>query len=136
MVKNKFFSFVIIAIIFAGLTSLIQKDINTTVSEINAALKVGNVAKIVSFLSDPVDLTLPSADDSYSKSQAEVILKKFFNQNKVKSYNQKQSGKSVDGSVFIIGTYQTTTGKKYRSYFLIKSSGSKNLIQFIEFEEE
>ena len=122
--------------VFAGLTSLIQKDINTTVSEINAALKAGNVAKIVSYLSDPVDLTLPSADDSYSKSQAEVILKKFFNKNKVKSYSQKQSGKSVDGSVFIIGTYQTTTGKKYRSYFLIKSSGGKNLIQFIEFEEE
>jgi len=136
MVKNKIFSFVIIAIIFAGLTSLIQKDLNTTVSEINAALNAGNVAKIVSFLSDPVDLTLPSADDSYSKSQAEVILKKFFNQNKVKSYSQKQSGKSVDGSVFIIGTYQTTSGKKYRSYFLIKSSGGKNLIQFIEFEEE
>jgi len=136
MLKHKYFFFITVVMVFAGLTSLIQKDINTTVSEINAALKAGNVAKIVSYLSDPVDLTLPSADDSYSKSQAEVILKKFFNKNKVKSYSQKQSGKSVDGSVFIIGTYQTTTGKKYRSYFLIKSSGGKNLIQFIEFEEE
>jgi len=136
MTKYRFFSSIIVAVIFMGITGFIQGDINTTVSEINAALKAGNVSKIISYLSDPVDLTLPSADDSYSKPQAEVILKKFFSKNKVKSYSQKQSGKSVDGSVFIIGSYQTTTGKKYRSYFLIKSSGSKNLIQFIEFEEE
>lgn len=136
MTKTRILPSLFFAIIFVGITGFIQSDINTTVSEINSALKTGNVSKIISYLSNPVDLTLPSADDSYSKSQAEVILKKFFSQNKVKSYSQKQTGKSVDGSVFIIGTYATTGGKTFRSYILIKSTGGKNLIQFIEFEEE
>lgn len=136
MTKYRILSSLVFVIIFVGITAFIQSDINTTISEINAALKSGNTSKIISYLSDPVDLTLPSADDSYSKSQAEVILKKFFSQNKVKSYAQKQTGKSVDGSVFIIGSYKTTKGKVYRSYFLIKSTKGKHRIQFIEFEEE
>ena len=123
-------------LLIAVIPAFIQTDINTTIQEINTAIKTGNVSKLVSYLSDPVDLTLPSADDSYSKAQAEVILKKFFTQNKVKSYSQKRSGKSVDGSVFTIGSYTAVNGKVFRSYILVKSSGGKHLIQFIEFEEE
>ncbi len=122
--------------VFVFSAAFIQSDINSTVTEINTALKAGNISKLVSYLSDPVDLTLPDADDSFSKAQATVILKKFFSQNKVKAYSQKKSGKSVDGSVFTIGSYEAVNGKKFRSYFLIKNQGGKNLIQFIEFEEE
>lgn len=132
--KTSVFSF--FAFIFIATTSFMQSDINTTVSEINAALSSGNTGKFISYLADPVDITLPNTDDSFSKAQAEVILRKFFSTNKLKSYSQKQSGKSVDGSVFIIGTYQSANGKSFRSYILIKSIGGKNLIQFVEFEEE
>jgi NAD/NADP transhydrogenase beta subunit len=124
----------LMAVVFAP--AFTPTDIKTTINEINAAIKSGDVSKIIGYLSDPVDLTLPSADDSYSKAQAGMILKKFFSQNKVKSYVSKRTGKSVDGSMFTIGSYTAQNGKVFRSYILIKSSGGKNLIQFIEFEEE
>jgi hypothetical protein len=135
MIQKRFIA-LLLSIAILGSLSFIQSDMNSTVSAINQALKTGNTSKFLSFLADPVDLTLPNTDDSYSKAQAAIILKKFFASNKVKSYVQKQSGKSVDNSVFIIGTYTATNGKKFRSYVLIKAVGSKNLIQFVEFEEE
>lgn len=136
MNKIKSFYTVILAFLLIGSTAFITADVNTAVDEINAALKTGNTSKFLSYLADPVDLTLPGTDDSFSKTQAEVILRKFFTNNKVKNYAQKQSGKSVDGSVFIIGTYEATNAKVFRSYVLIKAVGSKHLIQFVEFEEE
>lgn len=132
--KNLKYLFVFL--LFASLSAFVQADMSSTVKAVNEALKSGNVAKFNSYLADPVDLTLPETDDSYSKAQAQVILKKFFTTNKVKSYVQKQSGKSVDNSVFVIGTYTASNGKVFRSYVLIKSIGGKNLIQFVEFEEE
>lgn len=136
MNRTKFFSLVILTLSFVGLLSFITADLKTTVEDINNSIKTGNTTKFISYLADPVDLTLPKTDDSFSKSQAEVILKKFFNENKVKNFTQKQTGKSVDNSVFIIGTYESQNNKTFRSYILIKNFGGKNLIQFIEFEEE
>ncbi len=127
---------VFLMILGLSFSSFTSDDMKSTVDQINAALKSGNSDSFISFIADPVDLTLPGSDDSYSKAQASVILKKFFAANKVKTYTQKQTGKSVDDAVFIIGTYEATNGKIFRMYVLIKTVGGKNKIQFVEFEEE
>jgi len=126
----------ILLFIAALAVSFVADDVAQTKATITKAFQSGNAGLLTPLLADPVEITLPTADDSYSKAQASEILKKFFSQNKPKSYTEKHSGKSVDGSVFVIGSYLTTGGVKFRSYVLIKESGGKSKIQLIEFEEE
>ncbi|OIP02279.1 MAG: hypothetical protein AUJ98_01890 [Bacteroidetes bacterium CG2_30_33_31] len=136
MKKQNLFSISILAFLLLSNFAFLQSDVKKSQAEINSAFQSGNITKLAIYLNNPVDLTLPSADNNYSKAQAEVILKKFFTDNKVKSFQEKHSGKSVDGSLFIIGIYSSTNGKSFRTYVLIKTIANKDLIQLIEFEKE
>ncbi len=98
------------------------------------ALKNNDVESLVKGFSDPVEITLPESENSYSKSQAAMVLRKFMNNNKVKSFNVKQSGKSTGGSEFIIGDMTTTSGKQYQVYFLITIINDEAFLHLIEFE--
>lgn len=98
------------------------------------ALKNNDVEALIKSFSDPVEITLPESENSYSKTQAAMILRKFMNSNKVKSFSVKQSGKSTGGSEFIIGDMATTSGKKYQVYLLITIINEKAFLHLIEFE--
>jgi S1-C subfamily serine protease len=98
------------------------------------ALKNNDVDALVKSFSDPVEITLPESENSYSKTQAAMVLRKFLNENKVNTFSVKQSGKSTGGSEFIIGDMTTTTGKKYQVYFLITIINEKAFLHLIEFE--
>ena len=89
-----------------------------------------------SFFNNPIDVSLPYNDDSYSNTQAKVIVKKFLLQYKVKSFTVKQTGNSTDGSMFIIGLYTATNGQEFRVYLLIKKQANSAYIHLLEFEEE
>lgn len=98
------------------------------------ALKNNDVDALIKSFSNPVEITLPDSENSYSKTQAAMILRKFMEQNKVKSFTVKQSGKSTGGSEFIIGDMTTTSGKQYQVYFLITIINEKAFLHLIEFE--
>lgn len=132
---SKWFVFFVFGVSISML-SYTTEDMSSCKKNINQALSTANVNGLLVYFNESVDLSLPTADDSYGKSQAAVILKKFFEKNPVKKYVQKHSGKSVDGSVFIIGDYTTTAGKTFGVYVLIKSMKGKNVIQRLEIEEE
>ncbi len=127
---------IILAIIVLGSLTPSTNDSASVREKINSSLASGKTDVILTLLSDPVDLTVPGSDDSYSKKQAGLILNKFFASNPVKSYTEKHSGNSVDGSVFTIGSYKSTNNKSFRSYFLIKKINNNYLIQLVEFEAE
>lgn len=105
------------------------------ISEIATAIKSGNASSVSAYFHSSVDLTVPSGEGSYSKSQAELILKSFFTKNPPKSFAIKHQGSSNDGSLFAIGTY-LSGDTSYRTYFLVKKIGTAYLIHQLEFEEE
>ena len=98
------------------------------------ALKNNDVDAMVKSFSDPVEITLPDSENSYSKTQAAMVLRKFMNENKVKTFTVKQSGKSTGGSEFIIGEMLSTNGKKFQVYFLITYINKNAYLHLIEFE--
>ncbi len=98
------------------------------------ALKNNDAESLIKSFSDPVEITLPESENSYSKAQAAMVMRKFLAANKIKSFAVKQSGKSTGGSEFIIGDMTSTNGKKYQVYFLITFVNNEAYLHLIEFE--
>ena len=101
-----------------------------------AAVKTGNAREVAKYFAENVDLKILDKEDVYSKAQAELILKDFFTKNPVKSFTLLHKGTSKNGDQFAIGTYETSSGKKFRTYFLFKKDGAKLLIQQLRFESQ
>lgn len=104
-------------------------------NDINSALKTGNSKSIASFISSSIELNLPSNDGLFSKPQAEAIIKDFFSKNTPKSYTVKHEGNSKDGSKFVIGALETSTGS-YRTYYFVKTVGGATNLKELRIEKE
>lgn len=104
--------------------------------DVAAAIKTGNAGNVAKFFSSNVDMKILDKEDVYSKAQAELILKDFFSKNPIKSFSILHKGTSKNGDQFAIGTYETTSGKKFRSYFLFKKEGATLTIQQFRFEAQ
>ncbi len=107
----------------------VQKDI---VSHIRS----GDVTALSAFFGQSVDLNVPGNENTYSKAQAELILKDFFGKNPPASFKTNHQGTSKDGSRFFIGTYTAVNGKNFRTYCLMKRSGERFLLQQLQFEPD
>jgi Domain of unknown function (DUF4783) len=122
--------FMILSFLFVILNSfsVTQKD------EIIAGLKTGSVEKLAKHFDNMVDVTVPGKTNSFSKTQAEMILKDFFNLNKVKNFEVQHSGSNASSN-FIIGMLSTSNGN-YRTTVYMRMRGDKQMIQGIEFEQK
>ena len=100
---------------------------------INSAIKLGNYKELSKLFDTKVELTIATKEASYSKAQAELIVKDFFAKDKVTNYLVIHQGKSPDGAQYAIGTL-TTTKSSYRTYVLTKDVNGSLRIQQLRFE--
>lgn len=112
-----------------ALSSFGQKS---AIDEVGDALKSGDVAGMAKYFDDNVEITLPAKNDSYSKAQAQLILKDFFSNNGVKGFELKHKGDSPGGH-YCIGTLQTKSGN-FRTHIFMKSKGNKELVKELRFQ--
>ncbi len=103
----------------------------TTIDEVIGALRSGDADGLSKYFDDQVQVTLPVKSDSYSKSQAQVILKDFFGNNAVKGFELKHKGDSPGGH-YCIGTLQTKSGN-FRAHVFMKDKGGKEVVKEIRF---
>ncbi|HWV64503.1 DUF4783 domain-containing protein [Chitinophaga sp.] len=90
--------------------------------DVVAALKKGDVSGLASYLDNNVEINIAGKSNTYSKAQAEIILKDFFSKNQVKSFELVHQG--GDNSRFGIGNMTTTAGNFRVSFFLQKKGGT------------
>lgn len=122
--------FTLICAAFLGLSFTIQTGIQDVIS----GLQASNSAQISRYFDNTVDITLPQKSSSYSKSQAEVVLRDFFATNTVKSFQIIHKGDNA-GSQYCIGK-MATKGGSYRTTIFMKQRGDKQFLQEIRFENE
>ena len=79
-----------------------------------------------------VSLSITGSQDTYSRSQAEMVLRDFFNKNAPKAMNIEHNGENNSGS-YAIGTLVTSNGN-YRAYFALRQKESGYFIQEIRIE--
>ena len=113
-------------------TLLSSFTIFSSIDEVISAMKAGNAADIAKFFDNTVEINMPDKSNSYSKSQAELVLKDFFSSHVVKSFTVIHKGEN-SGSQFCIGTLVTKSGS-YRTTIFMKQKGDKQLLQGITFE--
>ena len=105
---------------------------NTSIDEVIGALRSGNANELSRYFDDNVEVTLPVKSDSYSKAQAQLILKDFFANNNVSGFELKHKGDSPGGH-YCIGTLQTKSGN-FRAHVFMKSKGDKELVKELRFQ--
>lgn len=104
----------------------------SSIDEVITALRSGNSTQLSNFFDDNVELTLPDKSDSYSKAQAQLIVKDFFGNNGVKGFELKHKGDSPGGH-FCIGTLQTNAGN-FRTNVFMKIKNGKEVVKEIRFQ--
>lgn len=103
-----------------------------TVDDIAHAMRSGNIGQLSRYLDTRVDISLPDKSDTYSKSQAEMIIRDFFSTNGVQDFMIKHKGEN-SGSEFCVGVLQTRNGD-YRTTFFMKQKGDRQLLQELRFQ--
>ena len=104
----------------------------SSIDEVIGAIRSGNSSELSKYFDDNVELTLPDKSDSYSKAQAQLIVKDFFSNNGVKGFDLKHKGDSPGGH-FCIGTLQTNSGN-FRTNVFMKIKGGKEVVKEIRFQ--
>ena len=102
---------------------------------IAGGFKTGDAAAIAKNFEGNVEITIKTGSTSYSKSQAEMVLKSFFAAHKPKTFTIAHDGTSPQGSKYFIGNLTTTSGN-YRTYVYAKTVNNQLVIQEIRFEEQ
>ncbi len=126
------FHLFIISMLFSSMASFN----NNISSEIAEAIRKGNSQHLAQYFGSNVDIVIPGNDDTYSKTQAELILRNFFSENEPGSFTINHEGSSQDDLMYIIGTLKTTGNKSYRTYFLIKKIEDNYFVHQLQFERQ
>ena len=105
---------------------------SSSIDEVISALRVGNSTELSRYFDENVELTLPDKADSYSKAQAQLIVKDFFGNNGVKGFDLKHKGDSPGGH-YCVGTLQTNAGN-FRTNVFMKTKNGKEVVKEIRFQ--
>ncbi|MFT3948929.1 MAG: DUF4783 domain-containing protein [Agriterribacter sp.] len=103
-----------------------------SINDVASAINAGNAGQLAKYFDGRVDITLQQKTNSYSRNQAEVVLKDFFEGNGVRSFKILHKGAS-NGSEFCIGNLQTKNGI-FRTTIFMKSRTEQQVLQEIRFE--
>ena len=107
-------------------------DVFDTIAE---AFKAGNAKEAAKYFDTSIELKTIDKSSVYSRAQAEVVLKEFFDKHPVKSFKVIHRGSSAKGAQYAIGDLQTEKGN-FRTYIYIKVIQSKTFIQELSIEAE
>ncbi len=118
--------------VFLSLMMISFTSQNSNLDEVIGALKDGKATELGKYMDDNIDITLPDKSNNYSKAQAILVLKDFFDNNAVKSFEVKHKG-DQNGGQYCVGTLQTKSGN-YRTTVFMKTKTGKDYIKAIRFQ--
>lgn len=125
-------SFISTLTIFLSLVMVSFTTQTSNLDNVIDALKDGKASELGKYLDENVEITLPDKSNSYSKAQAIIILKDFFDNNEVKTFEVKHKG-DQNGGQFCVGTLQTKSGN-YRTTIFMKTTSGKDFIKTLRFQ--
>jgi hypothetical protein len=116
----------------AGADALAQNEIFNPIKEV---LKTGNAKEVSQYLGQSVDISVDGTLNTYSKAQAEFVLRDFFKKHPPTDFNIIHAGASRAGQPYAIGRYQSNA-ISYNVLVRVKEAGGQNLIQELTFQKE
>jgi hypothetical protein len=101
--------------------------------EIAEAINKGNSRDLSRHFNNTIELVILDNEDVYSRSQAELIIRDFFLENKPLKFKLLHQG-GKESSRYAIGNLETQSGE-FRVYFLIKLLDGVPLIHLLRIEK-
>jgi len=126
MRKIFFLSTVVIAFLMSAFKPI------TGLDDVINALKGGNAQELSKYIDENIEISLPDKSDNYSRTQAVMVLKDFFNNNGVTGFDVQFKGENGGGQ-YCIGNLKTKSGV-YRTTVFMKSNEGKQVIKEIRFK--
>ena len=118
--------------VFLGLLMVSFTTQPSNLDEVIDAFKDGKASELGKYMDDNIEISLPDKSNNYSKAQAVLILKDFFDNNEVKAFEVKHKGEQ-NGGQFCVGTLQTKSGN-YRTTIFMKTKTGKDYIKTIRLQ--
>ncbi len=103
------------------------------IDKVAGLIKQGNIHELAKLFASNIEVTILGDEDVYSKDQAELILDKFFNQNKPKAVKMLHKINSNPNYQFGVLVVNTDKGP-YRVAYTLKGTGGD--LMMIEFRIE
>ena len=121
-----------IILTFLLITGMNSFTWTNNVNDVVSALKVGDASRMSKYFDNLVDISVNDRSHSYSRSQAELVMRDFFNSNDVTNFQvvYKSAGTDVE---YCMGKLTTRHGE-FRTSFSLKNRGDRKLIQEITFD--
>lgn len=101
--------------------------------DVVVAIKNGDASEVAKYFDNTVEITMPDKTNSYSKSQAELVMRDFFSTNIIKDFEVIHKGDNA-GSQYCVGTLETKNGIFHTTIFL-KQKADKQVLQELRFEK-
>jgi hypothetical protein len=105
------------------------------INQVKETIKAGSAKELSKFLNQTIDVTIDDKVESYSKAQAEFVLRDFFKQHPPNEFNIIHQGSSRGGQPFAIGQYKSANDT-YRVFMKIKVVSNQQLVHEISFVKE
>jgi hypothetical protein len=105
------------------------------INNVKMAMKTGSSKELSQYFGSMVELNFDGEKSSYSKSQAEFVLKDFFKKNPPVNFEYIHQGSSKQGFRYAIGKY-TITNSSFRIWILFKKDDSRYYVDTIDFTRE
>lgn len=124
--------FVLFLSFFASFKADAQDDI---INNGKQAIRTGNSKDLSKYFNDLVDLGFDGEKASYSKTQAEFVLRDFFKKYPPMDFQYVHKGSSKEGLTYTIGNY-FYNGGSFRVLIYIKQFKGNFLIDYLDFSKE
>ncbi|HLF33211.1 MAG TPA: DUF4783 domain-containing protein [Cyclobacteriaceae bacterium] len=116
-----------------GNTSVYAQSIE--IGNVRMAIKSGSSKELAKYFGEFVELHFDGDRSSYSKSQAEFVLRDFFKKYPPVDFQYVHQGNSGEGLKYAIGKYVISNGS-YRIWLLFKKTSDTYYVDTIDFTRE
>ena len=114
----------------------VKAQSNRPMEDVVNAIKYNRSEDLSRYFDNIVPITINNNQTIYSRNQAEVVLKDFFDRNIPKEFLIMDNGSPNASSKFIIGSLITPSGTKYNVYILMKQKDTNFYLQEIRLNKE
>ncbi|NOU19188.1 MAG: DUF4783 domain-containing protein [Bacteroidales bacterium] len=134
MIKTKILPLIILALsIMTVFAFTMSQNATDVMKKVSTALQTGNSKELSKYFTETVELEIVGKENFYSISQAEILLKDFFEENKPTKFIINHQGVK-DVSSFAIGTLTVKSGNLRVSFFM-KTENNQTLIHQLRIEQ-
>jgi hypothetical protein len=123
---------VLVLLIFTSFSLFGQSEVFNSLRE---SIKAANAKEAVKYFNQSVDINLEGTINTYSRAQAEFVLRDFFKKHPSTDFTIVHSGSSKGGLQYAIGKY-ICNAENYIVTIRTRESGNSFLVNEISFIKE